>query len=348
MRLAAVTLLVLLTAIAPAAAQTPTPTPSPTPVPTLVPTVTPSPTPTPTPQPTVAPGVTIAGVHVGGQTEKQMRAALKVEVGPKVRAPIVLRHRGVEQTLTAHRVELDFDIDRSAARVMRAPPDAEVRPAVTFIRAPIRDFVDRFARAVHIAPRDATIHIHVTYIGRRRAHPGRALPVKHINTVIEHAFANPTRDRTVRPELKRIKAGVRSRDLRRRYPTIITVEKDTFTLRLFKRLRYDRSYSVAVGQPAYPTPEGLFAIQSKQVNPTWTAPNSPWAGEAAGQSYSSDDPNNPLKARWMGVNGSVGIHGTAQDYSIGTAASHGCIRMHVSDVIDLFDRVSIGTPVLIR
>ncbi|MEA2125517.1 MAG: hypothetical protein QOI80_2299 [Solirubrobacteraceae bacterium] len=346
MRIAAATVLAVLAAAAPAAAQSPTPTPTPTPIPTLVPTVTP--TPTPTPEPTVAPGVTVAGVHVGGQTEAEMRAALKVEVRPKARAPFVLRHKGTERTLTAHRVELEFDLDRTAARVMRAASGADVRPAIHFIRAPIRDFVDRFARAVYVAPRDAAIHIHVTYIGHRRAHPGHALPVRHINTVIEHAFANPTRDRTLRPALKRIKAAVRSRDLRRRYPTIITVEKDTFTLRLFKRLRYDRSYSVAVGQPAYPTPEGLFAIQSKQVNPTWTAPNSPWAGEAAGQSYSSDDPNNPLKARWMGVNGSVGIHGTAQDYSIGTAASHGCIRMHVSDVIDLFDRVSIGTPVLIR
>jgi lipoprotein-anchoring transpeptidase ErfK/SrfK len=50
----------------------------------------------------------------------------------------------------------------------------------------------------------------------------------------------------------------------------------------------------------------------------------------------------------MGVNGSVGIHGTAEDWSIGSRASHGCIRMRVSDVIDLYDRVSVGTPVLIN
>ncbi len=49
----------------------------------------------------------------------------------------------------------------------------------------------------------------------------------------------------------------------------------------------------------------------------------------------------------MGVSGSVGIHGTGQDYSIGTRASHGCIRMHVPDVKLLFKRVPIGTPVLI-
>ena len=49
----------------------------------------------------------------------------------------------------------------------------------------------------------------------------------------------------------------------------------------------------------------------------------------------------------MGVNGAVGIHGTGQPWSIGTRASHGCIRMTVPDVIDLFGRVDVGTPVLI-
>jgi lipoprotein-anchoring transpeptidase ErfK/SrfK len=108
------------------------------------------------------------------------------------------------------------------------------------------------------------------------------------------------------------------------------------------------SQGVAVGMPAYPTPTGLFAIQTKQVNPTWTAPDSPWAGEMAGQSVAGGAVDNPLKARWMGVDGSVGIHGTGQPWTIGTRASHGCIRMSVPDVIDLFRRVSIGTPVLIK
>ena len=50
----------------------------------------------------------------------------------------------------------------------------------------------------------------------------------------------------------------------------------------------------------------------------------------------------------MGVSGSVGIHGTGQEYSVGSRASHGCIRMRVRDVIDLYPRVPLGTPVLIR
>jgi lipoprotein-anchoring transpeptidase ErfK/SrfK len=105
---------------------------------------------------------------------------------------------------------------------------------------------------------------------------------------------------------------------------------------------------VAVGQPAYPTPSGLFSIQDKQVNPVWSVPNSPWAGELQGTTVDGGSAANPLKARWMGIVNGVGIHGTGEDYSIGSAASHGCIRMHVPDVKDLFARVSVGTPVLIK
>ena len=71
-------------------------------------------------------------------------------------------------------------------------------------------------------------------------------------------------------------------DLARAYGTVITIDRNNFKLRLFKRLKFSKSYGVAVGQPAYPTPTGRFQISNKQVNPAWTAPNSPWAGELAG------------------------------------------------------------------
>ena len=128
---------------------------------------------------------------------------------------------------------------------------------------------------------------------------------------------------------------------------MITIEQKTFKLRLFKHLKVVKTYKVAVGQPQYPTPRGRFSITSKQVNPVWSVPNSAWAGELAGTTVTGGTAANPLKARWMGLAGGVGIHGTGEDGSIGTRASHGCIRMHVSDVIALYKRVPIGTPVLI-
>jgi len=54
----------------------------------------------------------------------------------------------------------------------------------------------------------------------------------------------------------------------------------------------------------------------------------------------------PLKARWMGFNG-AGIHGTDDVGSLGSAASHGCIRMAIPDVIELYDQVPVGAPIYI-
>ena len=106
-------------------------------------------------------------------------------------------------------------------------------------------------------------------------------------------------------------------------------------------------YPVAIGSPEYPTPSGLFAIQNMQVDPPWNVPNSDWAGDLAGTTVPGGAPDNPLVARWLGVSGPVGIHGTPSIYSLGSAASHGCIRMSESDVIALYDQVDVGTPVYI-
>ena len=70
----------------------------------------------------------------------------------------------------------------------------------------------------------------------------------------------------------------------------------------------------------------------------------------SGTVLEGDDPNNPIKARWIGISNpgnGIGIHGTADDASIGTKATHGCIRMHVPDVEELFEVVPLGTPVYV-
>ena len=76
-----------------------------------------------------------------------------------------------------------------------------------------------------------------------------------------------------------------------------------------------------------------------QKNPTWTVPNSEWAGDLAGKVIPGGDPKNPLIARWIGFNGSVGFHGTKSIDSLGRSASHGCVRMAPEDVKDLYERV---------
>lgn len=126
----------------------------------------------------------------------------------------------------------------------------------------------------------------------------------------------------------------------------IIVVQHAFKLYLYKDGKLAKTYPVAVGQSAYPTPTGDYVITEKIENPTWTPPNSPWA---AGLEPVPPGASNPLGTRWIGTSAPlVGIHGTPQDWTIGSAASHGCIRMHISDVEDLFPRVTVGMPVEIR
>jgi lipoprotein-anchoring transpeptidase ErfK/SrfK len=126
----------------------------------------------------------------------------------------------------------------------------------------------------------------------------------------------------------------------------IVVDLSECRLYLYRNGKLEKTYPVAVGQPAYPTPTGDYSIASMIRNPTWIPPDSPWA---QGLEPVPPGPGNPVGTRWIGTTApGVGIHGTPADYSIGTHASHGCIRMHMWDVEDLFERVAVGMPVHIQ
>jgi lipoprotein-anchoring transpeptidase ErfK/SrfK len=315
--------------------------------------------PPPPEEPRIRAGVTVSGVDVGNLTVAEATARLQETLGPALAEDVTVVAARKRFTLEMARIGFEFRADKTALRALYAGqdnppapdgslPPASATPSVAYERAPVWRFAKRTGRAVYVAPRDARVRITLTRMVKRKGRKGRKLPVRALVNSIQKTVEDPLARRTIRPGRKTIVPKVRTKELRRAYRTVITIDRSSFRLRLFKRLRFAKGYGVAVGMPAYPTPTGLFSIQTKQVNPTWTAPNSPWAGEMAGQQVAGGAADNPLKARWMGVSGAVGIHGTGQPWTIGTQASHGCIRMTVPDVIDLFRRVSVGTPVLIR
>jgi lipoprotein-anchoring transpeptidase ErfK/SrfK len=260
---------------------------------------------------------------------------------------------GKRFTLDPKRVKLKLDGLRTARRAFlagyakRRPAVVDVRLYVTYDRPALRGFAEHVAAAVAIAARDARVDIALRHIRKVTSRTGRALDAGKLRTRLRTALIDPAAARTVKARAVTVEPKVATRDLAKRYGTVITIDRGTFTLRLFKRLHIAKRYRVAVGQPAYPTPTGLFSISNKAVNPAWTAPDSPWAGAYRNETVAGGSAENPLKARWMGIVNGVGIHGTGETGSIGTAASHGCIRMTVPDVIDLYPRVPVGTPVLI-
>ena len=98
-----------------------------------------------------------------------------------------------------------------------------------------------------------------------------------------------------------------------------------------------RMYPVAPGKPSSPTPVGRRKVVDMEMNPTWIDPDS--------NTQIPSGPDCPLGYRWIGIGGNYGIHGTNVASSIGSYASHGCVRMYEADVEDLFAHIVKGIPV---
>lgn len=107
-------------------------------------------------------------------------------------------------------------------------------------------------------------------------------------------------------------------------------------------LRYD----VAVGKPGAEL-TGIYTVRAKAVNPSWTPTPNMRKKNSKLRRIEGGTRENPLGARALYLKGLYRIHGTNAPGSIGTAASSGCIRMHNVDVIDLYRRVGVGTPVVV-
>ncbi|MEI7759651.1 MAG: L,D-transpeptidase family protein [Thermoleophilia bacterium] len=140
-------------------------------------------------------------------------------------------------------------------------------------------------------------------------------------------------------------APVSSNDLGRAI-VIRRASNELYLYRIGTKPKLIRMFRVATGRPQYPTPLGKFEVVNMQLHPWWYPPvGSEWA---KGAEPIPPGPGNPLGTRWMGISSpNVGIHGTSSPSSIGYSASHGCIRMLISDAEWLYEKVDLGTPVFI-
>ena len=301
----------------------------------------------------IANGVTVQGVDLSGQTVDQASATLASQLAPHLSRAVVVNVGSKQFRLRADQAGFAFDTLLTAKRAFYAGQQAAgqpvaVAPAVKHVRAAVRGWAAVVQKRVARPARDATARITLARIFTTHSQLGVSVDTKTLAAAVDKAFDDTTAPRRFRQPVVKVRPKVTYKELLVRYGTVLTVDRGHFKLRLFKRLRVVKTYPVAVGMAGLDTPAGLYAIQNKQVDPAWHVPTSAWAGSLAGQTIPGGAPNNPLKARWLGIANGVGIHGTAEDWSIGSRASHGCIRMHVSDVIALYSRVPVGTPVLIN
>lgn len=125
-------------------------------------------------------------------------------------------------------------------------------------------------------------------------------------------------------------------------PLHIVINIPAFRLDAFVGDSLVRTIPVAVGMPAFKSPRGDFSITSVEWNPWWIPPASAWAAK---EKRTPPGPGNPMGRVKINFRQLYFLHGTPLDASIGSAASHGCIRLHNADAIALAQLIHrYGSP----
>jgi lipoprotein-anchoring transpeptidase ErfK/SrfK len=310
----------------------------------------------------IANGIRVGGVSIGGLSEKQARQRIRNRLVAPLKQPITVTFEGKKYVLSPHRLKVHADIAgmvneaQSASREGSLPTriwryatgDNVYRnlPAqVGYSHAAVNDFVKAAAGAINRPAQDATVQPSPSSLNAVPGKDGIAVNQSKLHSQLVSAIGSGNQA-TIKAPVHRTQPQVTTAQLASKYPTYITVDRGGFTLRLWKNLKLAKSYPIAVGMSGLDTPAGSYTINSKIVNPSWQVPNSAWAGSLAGKTI-PPGPQDPIKARWMGFYNGAGIHGTDETSSIGSYASHGCIRMLIPDVIQLYPLVPMGTPIYI-
>jgi lipoprotein-anchoring transpeptidase ErfK/SrfK len=311
----------------------------------------------------IAEGVSAGGVDLSGLSPAEARQKLERQLAEPLQQPVFVRYGDERYKLTPDDAKVTVDVDamvdqaleesrsgnlfsRTTRALTGGSVDATVPVAIDYSGRAVAQLAAEIKEDVDQPARDATIDFVAGGISQVKSQEGRAVDKEALKERIAKELLEPTSDHRVRVPIDKTEPDVTTRDLAEKYPTVIAINRGGYSLTLYKDLEQVKSYRIAVGQAGLETPAGRYNIQNKQVNPYWHVPESDWAGSLAGQVI-PPGPENPLKSRWMGIYNGAGIHGTSDIASLGTSASHGCIRMAVPDVEDLFERVDVGDPVFI-
>lgn len=312
-------------------------------------------------------GVTIAGENLGGLDEAQARTVIEQAVSaPMLRPRTVVAERMKWQLDPRGIVTVDVDtmLDeayssrREAAILARLnsqltgrPLPVEVAPAYSVDTTALATWVGQAAKEVDRAPTDATRTIDAKKYAFKitKSVPGARLSqrvsVEQIAQALsaEAALSNATGDIVLPVVATKAKVHESS------YKTGIVVSLAQCKIYLYNGEKLVKTYRCAPGRAAFPTPRGDFEIVSKQRYAPWINPGSDWAKDMP--PIIPGGPSNPMGTTKIGINvRGVFFHGIppSEFSSIGTHASHGCMRMMPSAVLDLYGRVKVGDEVFIR
>ncbi len=313
----------------------------------------------------VANGVQADGVQIGGLSAAAARAKLDRELVSRLDQPVTVFVGDHRWTLDPRQAGVSVDVagmvreaiaasregsilSRTARNLFGGSLDQTIPLRVSYSHGTVRGLVHKITAAVDRTPRDATVEASAEGLRTVPSADGITVESAVLGSRIDRAIVGLTPTRTVHVPTHSSRPAVTTANLAARYPAYIVVDRSAFRLRFYNHLKLERTYEIAVGMEGLETPAGLHKIEWEQVDPPWYVPKKAWAGSLAG-TVVPPGPSDPLKARFMSFDGGAGIHGIdpSEYSSIGHDASHGCVRMRIPDVIGLYAKSPVGTPVYI-
>lgn len=302
-------------------------------------------------------GTKVAGIDVSRRTQAWATQQVEQQIATPLLAPLTVSYGKRRWTLETSKIA-SVDVkgmvkdayqagwkqgmfERLYKRWMREPMGVDVPVRFAFERQKVGTFVNKLMKQINRKPVDARQFVVGHKVKTSSSRVGYELYRKDASKRIAAALPAGTR------RLKLSVAVLPPRLTKKDFKHALFVNLSDNMLYFYTYDKITQSYGVATGQGGFPTPTGNWKIVDKVANPTWHNPHMAWS---AGMPESiPPGPGNPLgtRALYLNANG-IRIHGTYNDGSIGSHASHGCIRMHIWDSEDLFPRVDLGTPVYIR
>jgi lipoprotein-anchoring transpeptidase ErfK/SrfK len=306
-------------------------------------------------QDNLLPGTQIGGVPIGSLSVTDAAAIVESEVVSRLHEEITLRGPQFEQTASAWDMGMRLDatevvedvnaVQRSrpwllrlSQRVFGDRRDVPVVPVLD--EAAFDRFLGEVVERVNREPRDAELVIDGDDLSIVPHELGRQIDRDTAAERIYNALTSGAP--SVNLPVETFEPALTSDS----FETAILISTSQNTLRFYRNGELERFYNVATGTGGHPTPHGQFHITAKRPNPTWYNPGSPWA--AGMPAFIPPGRNNPLGTRALNLSAPlIRIHGTPESGSIGSNASRGCIRMHIHEAEELYEKVDVGTPVLI-
>lgn len=307
----------------------------------------------------ILPGVTVAAVQVGGMTRDEAVREVEEQADLTLTDDLVVQAAGLSWTVTPAALGMSADVggavdrafavadglslfDRLYHRLWDDPLDRSYPLEFAYDEAAVRAFVEQAYDEVAVPAVDARFELVEDELVTRHSQEGQQLKVELATQRILRALERQVD--SVDVPVKAVPPVVTTSSL----GTSIVVDLSDNHLWLYDGLEVIAEYDVATGTPGYPTPVGTFEIVDKKENPTWYNPDPDGWGADLPASI-GPGPGNPLGTRALYLNApGIRIHGTWSSSSIGTAASHGCIRMHIGDSEAMYPLVPVGTRVIVK